>query len=62
MTHKEYPALRKLFLQWMFAERIVLLPEAQEFFQDLTSKLDFGLDEDNEKGNRYLFGVKLLIY
>lgn len=50
MTHREYPALRKLFLQWMFVERLVLFSRAQEFFLEITSTLDFGLDEDNEKG------------
>lgn len=52
MTHKEYPALRKIFLQWMFVERLVVLSKAQEFFQLITSSLDFGRDEDNEKGGQ----------
>ena len=50
MTHREYPALRKLFLQWMFVERLVLFSRAQEFFIQISSTLDFGRDEDNEKG------------
>lgn len=50
MTHREYPTLRKLFLQWMFVERLVLFWRAQEFFLEISSTLDFGLDEDNEKG------------
>lgn len=55
MTHREYPALRKLFLQWMLVERLVLFSTAQEFFQEITKTLDFGRDEDNEKGTYDLY-------
>lgn len=50
MTHPEYPSLRKLFLQWMFTERLVLFAEAETFFKYITSSIDFGDDLENEKG------------
>lgn len=60
MTHQEYPALRKVFLQWMLVERIVLLSEAHKFFAEITKALDFGNDEDNEKGTCARFLLHLL--
>lgn len=50
MTHPEYPSLRRLFLQWMFMERLVLFSKAEAFFKKLTTNIDFGDDLDSEKG------------
>ena len=50
MTHSEYPVLRKMFLQWMFVERLVPLSAAENFFKEMIEAIDFGLDENNEKG------------
>lgn len=50
MTHPEYPVFRKVFLQWLFTERLVLLSNAEIFFKEICERTDFGLDEDNEKG------------
>ena len=50
MTHPEYPSLRKLFLQWMLMERLVLFHTAEVFFEKITCSIDFGDDLDNEKG------------
>lgn len=55
MTHSEYPVIRRIFLQWMFTERLVLLSEAEAFFQEMIKDLDFGADQDNEKGLLILF-------
>ncbi len=50
MTRSEYPVIRRIFLQWMLAERLVLLSDAETFFQEMVINIDFGTDEDNEKG------------
>ena len=50
MTHSEYPVLRKIFLQWMFVERLVPFVLAETFFKEITSSVEFGSDLDNEKG------------
>lgn len=62
MTHREYPALRKLFLRWMLVERLVLFSAAQDFFQEITKTLDFGRDEDNEKGIYALYFTEFNMY
>jgi hypothetical protein len=61
MTHREYPDLRKLFLQWIFVERLVLFSRAQEFFEEITSTIDFRRDEENEKGKpiHYFFKIDI---
>lgn len=50
MTRSEYPVIRRIFLQWMFSERLVLFSDAEAFFQEMIRNIDFGTDEDNEKG------------
>lgn len=50
MTNHEYPNLRRLFLQWMLIERLVLFTKAEEFFKELISFVNFDDDIDGEKG------------
>jgi len=55
MTHPEYPVLRKIFLQWIFALSLVELNIAENFYAELINEIDFGSDEDNEKGILLIF-------
>lgn len=50
MTHCEYPVLSRIFLQWLFVERLVTLSNAEAFFIEMIQSIDFGTDENNEKG------------
>lgn len=49
MTHSEYPVLRKIFLQWIFVERIVLYTQVEKIFNEIIEKVDFGQDIEDEK-------------
>lgn len=51
MTHPEYPILRKIFLQWIFVERIVLYTQVEKFYKEITEKVEFGQDCEDEKSN-----------
>lgn len=51
MSPKEYPTLRKVFLQWMFTERILQLKLAEEYFLHLIKDIDFTAEETEYKGS-----------
>lgn len=54
MTHSEYPILRKIFLQWIFVERMVLYIQAEKFYADIIEKINFEADDEEEKSNSFI--------